>query len=142
MKTDFYDSLRFVTIWVMAFILILGFLIFVYEIANASDTIQITCSWYSVASLKKEGSWAKWKGVMANGQQFDENALTCACRCFPLGSSLLVRNLANGKSVVVRVTDKIGKRFATTRIDLSKRAFSEIADLKQGLVSCEVKRIK
>ena len=108
----------------------------------ANEIIVIDCSWYSVDSLKKEGSWSKWKGVMANGDKFDEDALTCACRCFPLGSYLRVRNRSNGKCVVVRVTDKIGKRFAETRIDLSKRAFSEIANLKQGIVSCDVERIR
>ena len=98
----------------------------------------IKASWYSVESLKKEGSWKIWKGVMSNGDQFSDDGYTCASRMHSLGTILMVVNLSNSRSVIVEVTDRIGKRFAKTRIDLSKRAFSEIADLKQGLVPVRI----
>lgn len=99
---------------------------------------QIKASWYSVESLKREGSWKIWKGVMANGERFNDDGYTAASRLHNLGTMLVVTNINNGKSVVVKVTDRIGKRFAKTRIDLSKRAFSEIAMLKQGLVPVRI----
>ena len=102
----------------------------------------LMASWYSIESLKKEGTYKYSKGVMANGKNFDENNLTCATRLFPLGSSLFITNLENGKKVVVLVTDRIGKRFTTKRIDLSKLAFSRIAELKRGVVAVKVERIK
>ncbi len=109
-------------------------------LASASE---LTASWYSVESLKKEGTWKASKGVMANGERFNETSLTCATRLFPLGSLLRVSNKNyNKKFVIVKVTDRIGKRFATKRIDLSKRAFSQIADLKQGLVPVKVEIIR
>lgn len=106
---------------------------------TSAETIK--ASWYSVESLKKEGSWAIYKGVMANGHQFNEHADTVACRLFKLGSRLKVTNLNTGKSVIVTVTDKIGKRFAKTRIDLSKGAFQKIANLKQGLIDVKVEEL-
>ena len=121
---------------------ILLFVLIMVSCAQAGEPIIVKCSWYSIASLKAEGSWKIWKGVMANGQRFSDDGLTCAARMFPLGSELLITNIHNGRSVKVTVTDKIGKRFAQTRIDISKRAFSQIADLKQGLVACKVERIK
>jgi rare lipoprotein A len=103
---------------------------------HADQILQ--ASWYSEASLKKEGTWKKSKGVMANGKKFDETKLTVASRIHPRGSVIKIVNISNGKSVLVIVTDRIGKRFAKTRIDLSRAAFQKIASLKEGLVKVEV----
>ena len=119
-------------IWALA----IAALLMVCSVARAEQPIK--ASWYSVASLKKEGSWKIWKGVCADGSQFNDNNLTCASRMHKLGAMLKVTNLSNGKSVVVKVSDRIGKRFAETRIDLTPRAFAEIATLKQGLVEVSI----
>ncbi len=103
---------------------------------------ELKASWYSIQSLKDEGTWKHSKGVMANGKQFKDNNLTCATRLFAIGTMLVIKNTINNKTVTVKVTDRIGKRFATTRIDLSKRAFSQIADLKQGVIPITVKEIR
>ncbi len=79
---------------------------------------------------------------MANGQKFKEEEFTCATRLYPLGTTLLVKSLHTEKSVKVRVTDRISKRFGRTRIDLSKAAFMQIADLRQGLVNVKVEILK
>lgn len=105
-------------------------------VSASSRAVRLTASWYSEASLKQEGTWEKSKGVMANGQRFDETDYTCATRLYPLGTILKISH--NGKTVYCEVTDRIGKRFAKTRIDLSKAAFQQIASLKQGLVEVEV----
>ena len=106
--------------------------VLIVKYAEAQEPLK--ASWYSMESLKQEGTFKTSKGVMANGRLFNENDLTCACRLYPLGTVLRVTNTLNGKSVVVKVTDRIGKRFATTRIDLSKAAFAAIASLKSGVV--------
>jgi len=46
------------------------------------------------------------------------------------------------KAACDRVPDRIGKRFAKSRIDLSKRAFSEIANLKLGIIPITVEVVK
>ncbi len=104
--------------------------------------VRLVASWYSIQSLKNEGTYKYSKGVMANGEYFQDNLMVCACRIFPIGTWVRITNLANNKKVICKVTDKIGKRFSKKRIDLSKRAFSLIADLKQGIVSCKVEKIK
>jgi rare lipoprotein A len=99
-------------------------------------------SWYSVQSLKNEGTYKYSKGVMANGTLFVDDNLTCATRLYPLGTILRITNLDTKRSVEVKVTDRIGKRFTYKRIDLSKGAFSKIADCKSGIISCIVMEIK
>ncbi len=120
----------------VALVLLIGL---VFSSCAQASTLQ--ASYYSNDSLHKEGTWAKSAGRMANGRVFDENALTCATRLYPLGTHLIITNLANNKSVVVVVTDRIGKRFAKTRIDLSKGAFLRIASLKTGKVPIKVDKI-
>ena len=102
----------------------------------------LTASWYSRESLVKEGTWKDGKErMMANGQKCDDKQNTCATRLYSLGKILLVTNRENGRSIQVTVSDRVGKRFATTRIDLSKGAFSQIADLNQGLAKVTVEVI-
>jgi rare lipoprotein A len=116
-------------------------LLLAYNTASA-EPVQLKASWYSNESLKKEGTWKTSRGVMANGKYFDENKFTCATRLYQLGTILRITNINTGAGVTVEVTDRVGKRFGATRIDLSKRAFSEIADLKQGLVPIKVEVLK
>lgn len=105
------------------------------------DGYNLKASWYSVESLKKEGTYKYSKGVMANGHIFNDSLYICATRLFPLGSMVRVTNRISKSFVIVKVTDRIGKRFAKTRIDLSRGAFMRIADLKQGLINVTVERI-
>lgn len=104
--------------------------------------IHLNASYYSCASLRTEGTWKQTKGRMANGEQFSDRLLVCATRMYALGSYLRITNLKNNKSVVVRVADRIGKRFATKRIDLSKLAFSRIAELEDGIVPIRAEVLK
>jgi rare lipoprotein A len=103
---------------------------------------ELKASWYSNASLIKEGTWKNGEQRMANGKRFDENALTCAARIYPLGTVLRITNVRTSKCVIVTVTDKIGKRFATSRIDLTKKAFSRIANLSEGIINIKVEVVK
>jgi rare lipoprotein A len=112
------------------------------SIVNTCEAKELTASWYSVESLKKEGTWKKSKGRCADGSMFRDSNLTCATRLWPLGTKLQVRNKKNEKSVIVKVTDRIGKRFANTRIDLSESAFKKIAYPSEGLVKVEVKEVQ
>lgn len=77
----------------------------------------------------------------ADGSIFNQNKLTGASNVYKLGSLVTVKNKKNGKSVTVKITDRLGKKYGH-RIDLSKSAFKSIADLKTGLVDVEVHEIK
>lgn len=60
-------------------------------------------------------------GTTANGEIFDQNALTAAHPTLPMPSMIRVTNLENGRSIDLRVNDR--GPFADNRIlDVSKRA--------------------
>lgn len=67
----------------------------------------------------------------ASGKIFDNKKYTAAHRKFPFGTKLRVTNEANGKSVIVEVTDR-GPFTKGKEIDLTKKAFMEIASAKYG----------
>jgi len=65
----------------------------------------------------------------ASGEKFSNSKYTAAHKKLPFGTKVKVTNKANGKSVVVTVNDR-GPFSAGKDIDLSKKAFMEIADNK------------
>jgi rare lipoprotein A len=65
----------------------------------------------------------------ASGALFDMNKYTAAHKKLPFGTKLKITNEANGASVIVEVTDR-GPFVRSRDIDLSKRAFMEIAKNK------------
>lgn len=67
----------------------------------------------------------------ANGERFDMNALTAAHRTFPFGTEVRVTNLANSKSVVVRINDR-GPFKEGRLIDLSLRAAKDLDMIGAG----------
>lgn len=60
------------------------------------------------------------------------SGLTAAHNTLPMGTMVRVTNLNNGKSVVVKIVDR--GIFSSAIIDLSADAFSQIADLGQGII--------
>lgn len=88
-------------------------------------------------------SWfATWYSLDGNytssGEVFDSNKMTCASNHYKVGTLLEVTNVANGKSVVVKVNDT--GAFRGRKLDLSKGAFSRIANLKQGVIKIKVEK--
>lgn len=108
------------------------------KLGYSREVRQLTASWYSTESLKQEGTYKYSKGIMANGRVFN-NDYTCATNLYPLGSILMVYRGDN--KVSVEVTDRINKRFTKTRIDLSQKAFSELADCKVGIIKVRVENM-
>jgi rare lipoprotein A len=69
---------------------------------------------------------------------FDDSQLTCAMWDLPFNTILKVTNLENGRSVLVRVNDRGPARRLNRPIDLTKEAFSRIAELDKGLTDVSV----
>jgi rare lipoprotein A len=67
----------------------------------------------------------------ASGERFDPNALTAAHRTLPLGTRVRVTNIANGRSVIVRVNDR-GPFVHSRLIDVSLGAAREIQMVRSG----------
>lgn len=75
----------------------------------------------------------------ASGEVYDREALTAAHRSLPFGTTVLVRNLGNGKTARVRINDR--GPFVDGRIlDVSRRAAEVLGFVADGLarVSVEV----
>ncbi len=67
----------------------------------------------------------------ASGAIFNNNELTCAHKKLPFGTKLKVTSVKTGKSIKVTVTDR-GPFSKGKDIDLSKKAFMEIAPKRYG----------
>lgn len=65
----------------------------------------------------------------ANGSRFNNSKYTAAHKKLPFGTRVKVTNEANGKFVIVKITDR-GPFVKTREIDLSKRAFMDITKSK------------
>jgi len=79
---------------------------------------------------------------MANGEPFDPEERTCASWFYDFGTVLTVTSLETGLSTEVVVTDRgPNKRLVKQGriIDLSKKAFEDICELRQGLTAVEIK---
>lgn len=73
----------------------------------------------------------------ASGEPYDRDDLTAAHRSLPFGTRLRVTNLANGRSVEVRVNDR-GPFVEGRIVDLSRRAAEEIGMIAAGVVEVSV----
>jgi rare lipoprotein A len=73
----------------------------------------------------------------ANGEVFSQEKLTCAHNTYPLGSKVKVTNLKNGKSVVLRVNDRLHHRNPRL-VDLSSAGANKLGFKKSGIVKVRV----
>jgi rare lipoprotein A len=94
---------------------------------------------HDVAKADQVGhaSWYALHSRTASGEQMNPSELTAAHRSLPFGTRVLVENLSNGRSVVVRINDRgpfVGGRI----IDLSKAAAQSIGMLGTGTVKVRV----
>jgi rare lipoprotein A len=83
-------------------------------------------SWYSLP-----------RDITANGERMNPNDLTAAHRSLPFGTRVLVENLSNGQSVVVRINDR-GPFTGGRIIDLSKAAAASIGMISAGVAKVRV----
>ena len=73
----------------------------------------------------------------ASGEPVDQNALTAAHPALPFGTRVLVTNLSNDKSVVVRINDR-GPHTRSRLIDLSRQAARQLDMLRSGTAKVRV----
>jgi rare lipoprotein A len=87
--------------------------------------------------------YASWYGGerhgkrMAGGGKFDKTELTAAHRTLPLQSTARVTNMANGRTVMVRITDRGPSRKGRI-IDLSQSAAEQIGIKRSGVARVQV----
>ena len=76
----------------------------------------------------------------ASGERFDMNAFTVAHPSLPLQSWVLVRNLANDRVVVAKVTDR-GPYYGKRILDMSYAAAKRLDFVKRGSTQVEIRRL-
>src|SRR6201995_1100662 len=107
-----------------------------------ANTLTSTAStphrhWHPLGSASWYGGQFQGQAT-ASGEPFDMNSMTCAHRSLPLGATVLVTNLRNHRSVLVRVNDR-GPVPQNRGIDLSYAAakilgFRGVAPVRLDLV--------
>lgn len=75
--------------------------------------------------------------LTANGERFSNQELTMAHRTLPMGTKVLVTNLQNQRSVVVRVNDR-GPYARNYIADLSHAAATQLNMIRAGVVSARL----
>lgn len=89
---------------------------------------------------------ASWYGTKfhgrttSSGEPYNMYAMTAAHKSLPLPTYVQVRNLQNGRTVVVRVNDR-GPFIANRIIDLSYAAASKLGFVEQGTAPVEITAI-
>ncbi|MCQ2576053.1 MAG: septal ring lytic transglycosylase RlpA family protein [Treponema sp.] len=109
-------------------LLSLGNFIFAQEVYKS----KVTASYYAEDFHGKRTS---------NGETFNMNSLTCAHKSLPFNTVLKVTNLANGKTVQVRVNDR-GPFVLNREIDLSKAAAVQLGMIGTGTTQVRLEIVK
>lgn len=95
------------------------------------DRGTIKASWYGP---KFHGKFT------ANGEVYDQMALTAAHKSLSFGTLLKVTNPKNGKSVIVRINDR-GPYIEGRELDLSKGAAIELGMLEKGVARVKIQEV-
>ena len=110
-------------------------MLFKTSAASAFFTAAMAVAFFHPASpaLAQCGkaSWYAEQGRTASGERMNPGARTAAHRTLPFGTLVEVRNLRNGRSVVVRINDR-GPFTRGRLIDVSEAAARQIGLVAAG----------
>lgn len=145
MKTRLFDGLKRPPgagfLWVAGLALLLYWGTVIASATGAAGGIGGLPS--GLAFLGAEAGEASWYGprfhgeATASGELFDMHGLTAAHRTLPLGSYVQVRNLDNGRTVVVKINDR-GPYAKGRSIDLSYAAARRLGMVRDGEAPVEI----
>lgn len=77
----------------------------------------------------------------ANGDTFSNREYTAAHKSLPFGSMVRVTNIANNKSVIVKINDR-GPYAPGRVIDLSRKAAEELDMIRAGVIDVKIELLK
>ena len=101
----------------------------------SADDLEFVATHTPILSQEGLATWytAPYKGrKSANGQVFDDNAMTAAHRTLPMGSLVEVTNLRTGQRAVMRITDR-GPFVEDRMLDLTPAAAKAIGLYRIGM---------
>jgi rare lipoprotein A len=91
----------------------------------------------AAASQCGKASWYKMGSKTASGERMNAGALAGAHRTLPFGTKVRVENLANGRSVVVRINDR-GPFVRGRVIDVTQGAAKQLGMINSGVARVKV----
>lgn len=72
----------------------------------------------------------------ASGAPYHKDSMTCAHRTYPFGTMLKVKNIGNGREVIVKVIDR--GPYSHYIIDLSRAAALKLDMIRRGFANVEI----
>lgn len=118
----------------MRLVLIIALLLGFGKTMYSQDTIPSPITYFGVASFYAK----KFDGrKTSSGEKFSNDSLTAAHKKFKFGTYVLVRNLKNDSTVVVKINDRLPKK-SKRSIDLSFKAAKQLNFIKSGLTKVEI----
>ena len=78
----------------------------------------------------------------ASGETYDKNKLTAAHKTLPFGTKVKVTNLANMKTVIVKINDRGPFGDRKRIIDLSRAAANRLDMIRMGIIEVELEIIQ
>jgi rare lipoprotein A len=123
-----------VSVKILLMIVFVAFVL-VFSLNRSEDTA------YSEVGTASYYAWSLDGNRTASGEIYRHTHLTAAHRTLPLGTWLKVENLANKKTVVVKVNDR-GPFIEDRILDLSRAAFKKLAPMKEGLIEVRITETK
>lgn len=118
----------------MRLVLIIALLLGFGKTMYSQDTISSPITSFGVASFYAK----KFNGrKTSSGEKFSNDSLTAAHKKFKFGTYVLVRNLKNDSTVVVKINDRLPKK-SKRSIDLSYKAAKQLNFIKSGLTKVEI----
>lgn len=115
---------------VLIILVLLGF----DQISIAQDTIPSVNRSSGIASFYAK----KFNGrKTSSGEKFNNDSLTAAHKKLKFGTYVLVRNLKNDSTVIVKINDRLPQK-SKRSIDLTLRAAKQLNFVKSGLTKVEI----
>jgi rare lipoprotein A len=107
------------------------------SVAEAATYQEVgTASWYGNETLRQKDGH-----MTANGEAFDPEKPTAAHKYLPLPIHVKVTNLANNRSIIVRVNDR-GPFYGNRIIDLSAGVAKKLGFYNQGTARVKVETVE
>ena len=117
------------------------FLIFmIIAVTGCSNSRKLTKKYEKSHQLRGYASWYGkefHKKLTASGEKYNIRRYTAAHKTLKFGTLVKVVNLKNGNSVKVKINDR-GPFVAGRVIDLSPKAFKQLAPLDTGIVPVKI----
>lgn len=109
--------------------------------ALAAAVLLVAAGFSTANAQTGQASWYKMGKMTANGERYNPMGMTAAHRTLPFGTRVKVKNLRNGRTVVVRINDR--GPFAKRRIiDVSMGAARKLGMIRSGTARVSIKVLR